>query len=106
MGAFGELIRYFWTKSPLAIFILLQILDLATTLIVLALGGHENNPIIARVMAVNPVAGLFVSKLVVTGIAIAGAAMQKHRGLRVANIAFTGIVAWNVTVIARLVMVA
>jgi hypothetical protein len=91
-------------KSPLAIFILLQIMDLATTLIVLALGGQENNPIVAHVMALGPIGGLLISKLAVTGIAIAGVGLQKHRAIRVANLAFTGIVAWNVTVIAKLAM--
>jgi hypothetical protein len=86
------------------VFILLQIMDLATTLVALALGGQENNPIVAHVMALGPVGGLFLSKLAVTGIAAAGAAMQKNRALRVANVAFSGIVVWNVTVIARLSM--
>jgi len=88
------------------IFIFLQVLDTATTLAALALGGHENNPIIAHIMTVGPVAGLLISKLVVTGIAAAGAAMRKYRGITWANIAFTGVVAWNVTVVARLAMVA
>ena len=91
-------------KNPLAIFVLLQVLDLATTLVALALGGRENNPIVAHVMALGPIGGLFLSKLTVTGIAVAGAAMQKNRALWVANGAFCGIVVWNVTVIARLAM--
>jgi hypothetical protein len=90
----------------LAIFILLQIMDTATTLIAFALGGQENNPIVAHLMAVGPIGGLFISKVAVTAIAVAGAAMHKHRGLRWANVAFTGIVAWNVSVIARLAMAA
>lgn len=93
-------------KSPLMIFIFLQILDLATTLAALALGGRENNPIVAHIMTVGPVAGLLISKLAVTGIAVAGAAMRKHRGLRLANAVFTGVIAWNVTVVARLAMAA
>jgi len=91
-------------KNPLAIFMLLQILDLMTTLIAISLGGQEKNPIVAHIMAVGPVGGLLISKGAVTGIALAGAALHKYRGIRVANVAFTGIVAWNFTVIARLAM--
>ena len=91
-------------KSPLALFILLQIMDFATTLTVLGMGGEEKNPIVAHFMSVGPVGGLFISKLMITGIAVAGYLLGKHRGLRVANIVFMGIVAWNVSIIARLAM--
>jgi hypothetical protein len=91
-------------KTTLAIFVLLQVLDLITTLIALGLGGQENNPIVAHIMAVGPIGGLVISKVTVLAIAFAGAALHKHWGLRMANIAFAGVVAWNVTVIARLAM--
>lgn len=91
-------------KTPLAIFILLQILDMATTLVVLAMGGRETNPIVQHFMTVGPVAGLIISKLTVTVIAVAVVALRRNRGLRLANLAFTGVVAWNFTIIARLAM--
>jgi len=93
-------------KTPLAIFMLLQILDMATTLVVLALGGRETNPIIQHFMSVGPVAGLVISKLTVTALAVALVALRKSRGLRLANVAFTGVIAWNFTIIARLAMLA
>jgi len=93
-------------KTPLAIFILLQILDMATTLVVLAMGGRETNPIIQHFMTIGPVAGLVISKLTVAAIAVAVVALRKSRGLRLANVAFTGVVAWNFTIIARLAMLA
>ena len=91
-------------KTPLAIFILLQILDMMTTLVVLAMGGRETNPIVQHFMTVGPVAGLIISKLTVTVIAVAVVALRRNRGLRLANLAFTGVVAWNFTIIARLAM--
>jgi hypothetical protein len=93
-------------KTPLAIFILLQILDIATTLVVLAMGGRETNPIVQHFMTVGPVAGLVISKLTVTAIAAAIVALRRNRGLRLANVAFTGVVAWNFTIIARMAMLA
>lgn len=91
-------------KSPLALFILLQLMDFATTLTVLGMGGEEKNPIVSHFMTVGPIGGLFLSKLLITGIAVGGSLLGKHRGLRVANIVFVGIVAWNVSIIARLAM--
>ena len=90
--------------TPLSFFILLQVLDLATTLVALALGGFENNPIVAHIMTLGPISGLVVSKIVVIGLATAGAFLDKKRGIRLANVAFCCIVVWNVSVIARLAL--
>ena len=79
-------------------------MDIVTTITALALGGTENNPLIAHLMAWGPVSGLILSKLMVTVVALTAAFLRKDRGLRVANFAFSGIVAWNVSVIARLAM--
>ena len=92
--------------NPLSFFILLQVLDVATTLIALALGGSENNPIVAHIMAVGPVGGLLVSKAAVIGLAVAGTFLKKERGIRKANVAFCAIVAWNLSIIVRLSLVA
>lgn len=91
-------------KSPLVVFILLQAMDLATTLIALALGGSENNPMIAHLMALGPLRGLLVSKGVVIGIAAAGACMHKFRGIWCANAVFSAIVLWNLSIVTRLAL--
>ena len=93
-------------KSPLMIFVYLQILDLVSTLTAIKLGGAEKNPLVLHFMALGPVAGLLLSKLVVTGIATGGALLRKYRGLQFANVAFAGIVLWNMTIVARLAKVA
>jgi len=91
-------------KSPLIVFILLQAIDLATTLVALAMGGSEHNPLIAHLMAAGPVRGLIVSKVVVIGLAAAGASMQMHRGIWCANAVYSVIVVWNVSIITRLAL--
>jgi len=93
-------------KSPFAIFALLQVMDLTTTLIALAMGGGEQNPLVAHLMSVGPVPGLVLSKLFVLAIAATGALFHKDRGLRVANVGFFVIIGWNVSVIARLALLA
>ena len=90
--------------TPLAFFLLFQLLDLVTTVIAIALGAHEGNPLVTHFMTVNPVAGLFFTKFLIAGVAIGGTLLGKHRGIRLASVAFCGVVVWNVTIIARLAM--
>jgi hypothetical protein len=89
-------------KNPLVLFSLLQVLDIATTLVALGLGGSEKNPFVSQMMAVGPVYGLLISKLAVIGIAGFGALLGKYNGIRLANLAFSAIVVWNLTIIFRL----
>jgi hypothetical protein len=91
-------------KNQLPTFILLQAMDMATTLAALHLGGGELNPLIARLMALGPVAGLLASKTIVIGLASAGAAFGKHRGIRAANLVFSAVVCWNLATVFRLVL--
>ena len=86
----------------LIVFFVLQLADSATTLLALRLGGTENNPLIHMFMSIGPVAGLILAKVLVLLIAFGCVLSSRARALRHANIAFTGIVAWNLIVIARL----
>ena len=94
-------------KVSLLIFLLLQALDVATTVIVLRMGGSEQNPFIARFLALGPIQGLIVSKIVVVAVATGAALLlQRPNAIRWANVVFSLIVAWNITVIARLAVLA
>jgi hypothetical protein len=93
-------------NRPLLIFIVLQILDAATTLFAFAMGGTENNPLVGQFLAMGPVTGLLLTKLIVISIAAGAAFLGKHKGLRLANLAFAGVVVWNVSIIGRLAMQA
>jgi hypothetical protein len=90
--------------SPLILFILLQVFDIATTLATIALGGGELNPIVAQMMSVGPVFGLMLSKMIVISLATGGAFLGKYRGIRCANFAFAAILVWNCSIVARLAM--
>jgi len=79
---------------------------MATTVIALSLGGAENNPLVAHFLSVGPMGGLLISKAVVISIAVLGAFFKKDQGIRKANLVFCAIVAWNLSVIARLTLVA
>jgi len=88
--------------KPLSVFIFLQIVDLMTTRMALSLGAGEQNPMVAQIMHLAPVYGLLISKLIVVAIAALGVWMEKSNGIRVANLAFTGVVVWNFSVIFKL----
>jgi len=88
----------------LSIYTLLQLADLATTAVTLRLGGVEVNPLVHVFMAVGPLVGLLLAKLVAMLAAIGCVFLKKPRALRCANLVFAGIVLWNLTIIARLLV--
>ena len=88
--------------KPLYLFVMLQLLDIATTLVAIAMGGGEKNPIVGYFMSAGPITGLLISKTVVIAIACSGAFLQKYNGIKCANAVFSVVVVWNVTVICRL----
>jgi adenine/guanine phosphoribosyltransferase-like PRPP-binding protein len=53
-------------------------------------------------MAVGPVEGVILAKIVALAIGVGCVMAAKHRPLRVANLFFAGVVAWNLSIIARL----
>jgi hypothetical protein len=89
-------------KKPLSIFILLQVLDIFTTIVALAMGGNEQNPLVGHIMMVGTVSGLIISKLIVVGLAVTFILIGRGRVIRWANVAFSVIVAWNAAVICGL----
>jgi len=88
--------------SPLIIFLALQVLDAVSTLGAMAFGGGELNPVVSRIMLIGPVSGLLLSKVIVSGIAVACMRWDKQKAIRIANLAFTGIFVWNCSIVARL----
>jgi hypothetical protein len=89
-------------KQPLTVFIVLQVLDFATTLVALALGGGETNPLVRSLLVLGPVSGLVLAKAVALAVGLLAYFMGKRRGIRNANRVYSAIVIWNFTIIARL----
>jgi Domain of unknown function (DUF5658) len=88
----------------LSIYTFLQLADLATTAVTMRLGGVEINPLVHLFMSVGPLLGLLLAKLIAMLAAIGCVFLKKPRPLRCANLVFAGIVAWNLTIIARLLI--
>ena len=86
------------------LFVALQLGDVVTTLVVLRLGGAEQNVLVARLMVFGTVEGLLASKVIVLALALFAVWTLRYRALRWANLAFTGIVLWNLSIILRLII--
>jgi len=77
------------------VFVFLQFLDALTTVGVLQQGGYEANPIVNKLMALGLFKGLILAKLLVVAIGTAVLWHRRHRVLFMANVAYAGIICWN-----------
>jgi hypothetical protein len=89
-------------RKAFLIFALLQLADLGTTIAVFRLGGVEQNPLIQHLMGGGAVQGVIVAKVLALSIGVGCLLAAKHRTLVIANLVFGAIVAWNLSIIARL----
>jgi hypothetical protein len=82
---------------PIVAFIYLQILDLMTTLVFLAQGVQEGNPLIRFLMesTANPLLALAVAKSFAVLMGVFACRTGRDRVLRRANLFFAGLVVWN-----------
>ena len=86
---------------PLVKFILLQVLDLLTTLWFLHAGVSEANPLLRQVLAFGPPPVLALAGAKAAGLAPAWWAWRsgRHGLLRKINRLFAGCIAWNLAVL-------
>ena len=84
------------------IFILLQALDITTTLIVLHGGGSEANPMVNKLMGIGPVAGLAIAKVLAVVVGALVVWRGHGRALRAANYIYAGVICWNLITLAVL----
>ncbi len=79
-------------------FVVLQVLDLTTTLIAFHLGAMEANPLVAHFTATfGWLRGLVISKLIAVAIA-----MGVRRLIWVVNVFYAGIIVWNLVILFSL----
>jgi hypothetical protein len=79
-------------------FLVLQALDLLTTLAAFHVGAFEVNPLVARFTVIfGAFRGVLISKLIAVMIA-----MGIRRRLWIVNVFYTGIICWNLLVLFAL----
>ena len=91
-------------KHSLSVFVVLQMVDILTTLIGLGVGAHEGSMFIARLMRTGPLAALLISKLIAVCLVLM--AVRWHRPHLVVwlNRWLAVVVAWNLIAIGVTVL--
>ena len=88
------------TLNTRSIFILLQVLDLLTTLAAFRAGGFEVNPLVASLtIHFGRVGGVVLSKLIAVLLMLG-----VRRRLWMVNLLYIGVIFWNVVVVLSLVL--
>jgi hypothetical protein len=92
----------------LAQFLYLQVLDLLTTLVFLAVGISEANPVIRLLAgsAGSPLGGLLVGKAIALGLACCCWRQRRRALLGRVNFFYAGLVLWNLAAILSRTAVA
>ncbi len=84
-----------------AVFLTLQCMDLLTTLAVFSRGGVELNPVVRSLIPwTGKVAAVVVSKIIL--ILLVLLLSRRRKILYLANVLYSGVVAWNLAVIFAL----
>src|SRR5262249_15411924 len=80
-------------------FVVLQVLDILTTMMGLQMGAHEASVFIGRLMQVGPVAALLIAKLFAVLLVTAALRFKRPRVVVFLNYWFVLIVSWNLGMI-------
>jgi len=90
----------------LPIFFVLQFVDFLTTLVGLSIGASEANPVVRYFLAsgAGPVLSVASSKVIAVVLGAICLYIQRPHVIRWINYWYAALAAWNVVVIARLVL--
>lgn len=83
----------------LTVFVILQILDILTTLIGLRAGAQEASVFIGRLMNAGPIAGLLISKILGVALVCTALKFRRPRVIVFLNYWFAAVVSWNLLLI-------
>src|SRR5215471_8659164 len=85
--------------ASLTTFVVLQVLDILTTLLGLEMGAREASLFLSRLMQVGPVAALLIAKLFAALLVAAAFRFRRPRVVVFLNYWFLVVVAWNLLMI-------
>jgi hypothetical protein len=91
-------------KHSLSVFVLLQLVDILTTLIGLGVGAHEGSMFIERLMHAGPLAALLISKLIAVCLVAMALRWNRPRVVVLLNYWLAVVVAWNLVAIGYTVL--
>lgn len=81
--------------GALSLFIYLQILDFLTTVLFLKMGLFESGWVVGALVHWSPILGVMLAKAVAITIGCLAVRYHKDRVVRLANVGYSGVVAWN-----------
>ena len=99
-------IRREFPPASLTTFVVLQVLDILTTLMGLQMGAREASVFIGRLMQVGPVAALLIAKLFAVLLVAAALRFKRPRLVVFLNYWFAVVVSWNLVMIVWSLTVA
>src|SRR5215471_17098658 len=87
-------------------FVVLQVLDILTTLMGLQMGAHEANIFVGGLMRVGPVAALLIAKIIAVLLVAMALKFKRPRVIVFLNFWFAAVVTWNLGTIAYALVTA
>lgn len=84
----------------LTVFVILQVLDIFTTLLGIRMGASESSLFIGRLMHAGPVAALLIAKLFAVMLVTIALKVRRPRTVVFLNYWFAVVVSWNLVMIA------
>ncbi len=83
----------------LTVFVVLQVLDVLTTLLGLRMGAQESSVFLGRLMHAGPVAALLIAKILAVLLVSVAMKFKRPRMVVFLNYWFAVVVSWNLAVI-------
>ena len=87
-----------WPAPSLTVFIVLQVLDILTTLLGLELGAQESSMFLGRLMRAGPVAALLIAKITAVLLVAIALRFKRPRIIVFLNYWFAVVVSWNLAI--------
>src|SRR5664279_3171373 len=83
----------------LTVFVVLQVLDILTTLLGLQMGAQETSVFLGRLMRAGPVAALLIAKIIAVLLVAIAVKFKRPRMVVFLNYWFAGVVSWNLAIL-------
>jgi hypothetical protein len=93
-----------WLRRPfpapsLTVFVVLQVLDILTTLLGLQMGARETSVFLGRLMRAGPVAALLIAKIIAVLLVAIAVKFKRPRMVVFLNYWFAVVVSWNLAIL-------
>jgi hypothetical protein len=81
------------------VFVILQVLDILTTLLGLQMGARETSVFLGRLMRAGPVAALLIAKIIAVLLVAIAVKFKRPRMVVFLNYWFAAVVTWNLAIL-------